>query len=93
MLEFLEGNLLEAQAAALVNTVNTEGVMGKGIALQFSKKYPDMLAIERCTGADISTPMTRSWKNATIINLADQTPPPHPRWPDPSDNNAGQRPS
>ncbi|HYI96995.1 MAG TPA: macro domain-containing protein [Bryobacteraceae bacterium] len=36
------GNLLEADAEALVNTVNTEGVMGKGIALQFKKKYPDM---------------------------------------------------
>lgn len=44
MLELVEGNLLEAQADALVNTVNTEGVMGKGVALQFAKKYPDMLA-------------------------------------------------
>jgi O-acetyl-ADP-ribose deacetylase (regulator of RNase III) len=42
MLEIAEGNLLEAQADALVNTVNTEGVMGKGIALQFSKKFPAM---------------------------------------------------
>src|ERR1043166_6093016 len=36
------GNLLEADAEALVNTVNTEGVMGKGIALQFKKKFPEM---------------------------------------------------
>ena len=42
MLELTEGNLLDAQADALVNTVNTEGVMGKGIALQFSKKFPEM---------------------------------------------------
>lgn len=34
------GNLLLADAEALVNTVNTVGVMGKGIALQFKKAYP-----------------------------------------------------
>ncbi len=36
------GNLLRADAEALVNTVNTQGVMGKGIALQFKKAYPAM---------------------------------------------------
>lgn len=41
MIEFREGNLLEADAEALVNTVNTVGVMGKGIALQFKKKFPE----------------------------------------------------
>jgi O-acetyl-ADP-ribose deacetylase (regulator of RNase III) len=40
MLERGQGNLLEAQVDALVNTVNTEGVMGKGIALQFKKAFP-----------------------------------------------------
>lgn len=39
-LELMRGNLLEADAEALVNTVNTVGVMGKGIALQFKKAYP-----------------------------------------------------
>jgi O-acetyl-ADP-ribose deacetylase (regulator of RNase III) len=36
------GNLLDAAVDALVNTVNTVGVMGKGIALQFRRAYPDM---------------------------------------------------
>jgi O-acetyl-ADP-ribose deacetylase (regulator of RNase III) len=36
------GNLLTADADALVNTVNTVGVMGKGIALQFKRAYPEM---------------------------------------------------
>ena len=40
MIERGRGNLLETQAEALVNTVNTEGVMGKGIALQFKKAFP-----------------------------------------------------
>lgn len=36
------GNLLLADVDALVNTVNTVGVMGKGIALQFRRTYPEM---------------------------------------------------
>lgn len=35
-----EGNLLDADAEAFVNTVNTVGVMGKGLALQFKQAYP-----------------------------------------------------
>ena len=40
MIEHVFGNVLEAPAEALVNTVNTVGVMGKGIALQFRKAFP-----------------------------------------------------
>jgi O-acetyl-ADP-ribose deacetylase (regulator of RNase III) len=40
MIERTRGNLLDAPAEALVNTVNTVGIMGKGIALQFKKIYP-----------------------------------------------------
>lgn len=35
------GNLLTEKTEALVNTVNCVGVMGKGIALQFKKAYPE----------------------------------------------------
>jgi O-acetyl-ADP-ribose deacetylase (regulator of RNase III) len=41
MITFTQGNLLEADADALVNTVNTVGVMGKGIALMFKEAFPD----------------------------------------------------
>src|SRR5262245_26900040 len=40
MIEFRQGNLLDADAEALVNTVNCVGVMGKGIALQFKQAHP-----------------------------------------------------
>ncbi|MHC2842864.1 type II toxin-antitoxin system antitoxin DNA ADP-ribosyl glycohydrolase DarG [Bradyrhizobium diazoefficiens] len=40
MIIFTEGNLLKAEAEALVNTVNTVGVMGKGIALMFKEAFP-----------------------------------------------------
>jgi O-acetyl-ADP-ribose deacetylase (regulator of RNase III) len=40
MITYVKGNLLESNAEALVNTVNTEGVMGKGLALQFREAFP-----------------------------------------------------
>src|SRR5579863_2025865 len=39
-MEYKIGNLLEADTEALVNTVNTVGIMGKGIALQFKERFP-----------------------------------------------------
>ena len=41
MITLKSGNLLKSDAEALVNTVNCEGFMGKGIALQFKKAYPE----------------------------------------------------
>jgi O-acetyl-ADP-ribose deacetylase (regulator of RNase III) len=41
MIHFTEGNLLEANADALVNTVNTVGIMGKGVALMFKEAFPE----------------------------------------------------
>lgn len=41
MIQCVQGDILEAQAEALVNTVNSVGVMGRGIALQFKRAYPD----------------------------------------------------
>jgi O-acetyl-ADP-ribose deacetylase (regulator of RNase III)/uncharacterized protein YwgA len=41
MIQYQTGNLLESNAQALVNTVNTVGVMGKGIALQFKNLFPN----------------------------------------------------
>ena len=47
--------MLEAPAEALVNTVNTVGIMGKGIALQFKQAYPQMFrAYERdCKSGEV----------------------------------------
>ena len=41
MISFTQGNLLEAKVEAVVNTVNTVGIMGKGIALMFKERFPD----------------------------------------------------
>ena len=39
-MQFIKGNLLNAETEAIVNTVNTVGIMGKGIALQFKERFP-----------------------------------------------------
>ncbi len=41
MITYTKGNLLQANVEALVNTVNTVGVMGKGIALQFKETFSE----------------------------------------------------
>lgn len=41
MLRYIQGNIFDAPTQAIVNTVNTEGVMGKGLALQFKERYPE----------------------------------------------------
>ena len=40
MIEYRTGDILQADAEALVNTVNCVGVMGRGIALQFKNAFP-----------------------------------------------------
>lgn len=46
----LVGDIFESEAQTLVNTVNTVGVMGKGIALGFRKRFPEMYEdyVQRC---------------------------------------------
>ncbi|CAM3282626.1 macro domain-containing protein [Stackebrandtia soli] len=45
------GDLLAADVDALVNAVNTAGVMGKGIALQFKRRYPEMFTAYRAAAS------------------------------------------
>ncbi len=42
MVELQVGDIFESRAQTLVNTINTVGVMGKGVALEFKKRFPDM---------------------------------------------------
>ncbi len=44
MIEYVDGDLFHSPAAVLTNPVNTQGVMGKGLALTFKNKYPRMFA-------------------------------------------------
>lgn len=47
MIKYIEGNIFDSPAEALVNTVNTVGVMGKGLALQFKEAFPENFRIYR----------------------------------------------
>jgi O-acetyl-ADP-ribose deacetylase (regulator of RNase III) len=52
-ISYSSGDLLEQKVDAIVNTVNTVGVMGKGVALQFKRRWPDNFkAYERACKAD-----------------------------------------
>ncbi len=55
MIEYTTGNLLESKAEALVNTVNTVGVMGKGIALLFKEQFSENFKLYKkaCQNAEV----------------------------------------
>ncbi|MBK7660315.1 MAG: macro domain-containing protein [Betaproteobacteria bacterium] len=57
MITLRQGNLLEARAEALVNTVNTVGVMGKGIALMFKERFAENFRLysAACKASQIQT--------------------------------------
>ncbi len=55
MLKVLIGDLLASRAQTLVNTVNCVGVMGKGVALEFKKRFPAMFEdyVARCAHSEV----------------------------------------
>ena len=55
MVKALIGNLFDSNAQTLVNTVNCVGVMGKGIALEFKKRFPEMFQdyVARCKRGEV----------------------------------------
>lgn len=55
MIEYKTGDILSEQAEALVNTVNCVGAMGRGIALQFKRAFPDNFKAyaEKCKRKEI----------------------------------------
>ena len=55
MFKTLIGDLFSSEAQALVNTVNCVGIMGKGVAQEFKKKYPAMFEdyVARCAKKEV----------------------------------------
>jgi hypothetical protein len=70
MIEITEGNILEADAEALVNTVNCVGFMGKGIALQFKQAFPaNFKAYEAaCNAGQVAPGRMFIFDNGRLIN-------------------------
>lgn len=42
MIRYVEGNIFDSEVQCLVNPINCVGVMGKGLALEFKHRYPDI---------------------------------------------------
>ncbi|WP_259065873.1 macro domain-containing protein [Mucilaginibacter sp. X4EP1] len=57
MIRYTTGNIMDSSAEALVNTVNTVGVMGKGIALQFKQAFPHNFNVykQACLNGHLTT--------------------------------------
>lgn len=70
MIQFKIGNLLESNAQALVNTVNTDGVMGKGIALQFKNQFPNNFKkyVKVCKEGSIAIGKLLVFEEETLLN-------------------------
>ncbi|USD65821.1 macro domain-containing protein [Vibrio sp. SCSIO 43136] len=77
MITYQQGNILHDQADAVINTVNTVGVMGKGLALQFKKAFPDNFKVYKkacddnslVTGKVLSVPLNSISAPFYVINF------------------------
>jgi O-acetyl-ADP-ribose deacetylase (regulator of RNase III)/uncharacterized protein YwgA len=74
MIRVLIGDIFESKAQTLVNTVNTVGVMGKGIALGFRKRFPEMFEdyARRCERHEVQLTRPYIYRRLTpphIINF------------------------
>ena len=67
------GNIFESKCTTIVNTINCVGVMGKGIALEFKKKYPDMFMeyVLKCDRGEVKPgiPYFYQKENISILNF------------------------
>ena len=54
-MKIIVGDILQSKAQTLINTVNCVGIMGKGIALEFKKRFPEMFQdyVERCERKEV----------------------------------------
>jgi len=71
MISILIGDLFESKVSTLVNTVNCAGVMGKGIALEFKKKYPNMFNdyVERCNLNQVQLGKPYHYKDLSGVSI------------------------
>ncbi len=73
-MKILVGDILQSKAQTLINTVNCVGIMGKGIALEFKKRFPEMFEdyVERCERHEVKLGVPYLYKTSLtpqIINF------------------------
>ena len=68
MVQVVQGDLFAASAQTLVNAVNCVGVMGKGIALEFKMRYPEMFTdyVARCQAREVEPGKPYLFRRATL---------------------------
>lgn len=73
MIEKVNGDIFEIKCEAIVNPVNTVGFMGKGLALQYKKRYPNNFRYykEKCVrkNFDVGEILVFEEENKIIINF------------------------
>lgn len=74
MLKIVVGDLFASRAQTLVNAVNCVGVMGKGLALEFKKRFPQMFDdyVERCERKQVRLDELYLYQNQAgtmVVNL------------------------
>jgi uncharacterized protein YwgA/O-acetyl-ADP-ribose deacetylase (regulator of RNase III) len=71
MIKVLIGDVFESKAQTLVNTVNIVGVMGKGIALGFRKRFPEMYEdyVRRCEHREVQLRRPYIYRQLTPPNI------------------------
>lgn len=73
MITYVQGSLFSSPADVLVNTVNLVGVMGKGIAKEFKRIYPEMFREYRivCERGELQIGTMHYWhgRNKSILNF------------------------
>lgn len=65
MITYVQGGFFASPAQTLVNTVNTVGVMGKGLAKEFKAVWPEMYEAyaERCAAGDLVPGSLHLWRS------------------------------
>lgn len=71
MVQVLVGDLFKSNAQTLVNTVNTVGVMGKGVALSFKQRFPGMFEdyFRRCQLKEVRLGRPYLYRNVAPPNI------------------------
>jgi O-acetyl-ADP-ribose deacetylase (regulator of RNase III) len=70
MIEYRSGDILQADAEALVNTVNCVGIMGRGIALQFKNAFPENFKVYEaaCKRGEVQPGLLLVFETGTMTN-------------------------
>jgi O-acetyl-ADP-ribose deacetylase (regulator of RNase III) len=83
LITFIQGNLFETNAQVITNAINCVGVMGKGVALEFKRRYPELFTDykRRCADRSVRVGELYLWEDESVQILNFPT---KKHWKDPS---------